>query len=332
MREAGLEARLDEVSSVFGRVPNSPGPWLLLGSHTDTVPAGGRLDGAYGVIAGLEVLRALHEAGHPAAPRVEVVSFADEEGVGAGGGLKGSRHLVESAHSAELSGYLELHIEQGPRLEAEGLDLAAVEGIVGIDHWEVVIQGAANHAGTTPMPARRDAGRAAGRVMHRLNGLVSASDPEMVGNIGALQLLPGAPNVIPGQARLVVELRALQAASLQTAAEALHSEVMAAAEEARCHANLELRTSVPPVQMDPRMIAAVEAACRASGRGWRRLTSGAGHDAGKLATRIPAAMIFIPSRGGVSHSPDEYSTDEHLVMGAQVLMAAALNCLAIPSI
>jgi beta-ureidopropionase / N-carbamoyl-L-amino-acid hydrolase len=133
MRAAGLEARTDEVMNVFGRVPDSRGPWLLLGSHTDTVPAGGRLDGAYGVVAALEVLRALHEAGHEAAAAVEVVSFFDEEGALAGGGLRGSRFLAGSAHARELRGYLELHIEQGPRLEAAGLELAAVEGIVGID-------------------------------------------------------------------------------------------------------------------------------------------------------------------------------------------------------
>ncbi|MEP7104371.1 MAG: M20/M25/M40 family metallo-hydrolase, partial [Chloroflexota bacterium] len=186
MAAAGLEARQDEIGNVFGRSPGSSGPWLLLGSHTDTVPAGGRLDGAYGVIAGLEVIRTLREAGHPAADRLEVVSFYDEEGVGAGGGLRGSNHLCASPHVAELSGYLELHIEQGPRLEAEGMELGVVEGIVGIDRWDVVFRGAANHAGTTPYPMRRDAGAAAGRLLHRLRALVQAVDIEMVANIGEL--------------------------------------------------------------------------------------------------------------------------------------------------
>jgi N-carbamoyl-L-amino-acid hydrolase len=331
IRAAGLHSRVDEVMNVFGRSARGGGPWLLLGSHTDTVPAGGRLDGAYGVIAALEVLRALHDAGHPAADRIEIVSFADEEGVSAGGGLKGSRHLTESEHVRELAGYLELHIEQGPRLEAEGLDLAAVEGIVGIDRWDVTITGAANHAGTTPMGLRRDAGRAAGRVLHRLHALVAEADPEMVGNIGGVELEPGAPNVVPGSARFVVELRSLRPSSLEAAAAAVRAEVEAAAEEAGCGCEIRLRSSVPPAPMAAGMLAAVEAACERSGARWRRLVSGAGHDAGQLARSVAAGMIFVPSRGGVSHSPLEATDDRHLVLGTQVLMAAALIALEFPS-
>src|SRR5581483_2395904 len=140
----------------------------------------------------IEVLRALHEAGHAAAERVEAVSFFDEEGVGAGGGLRGSRYLCGSPHVEELAGYLEVHIEQGPRLEAEDLELGVVEGIVGIDRWDVVFTGAANHAGTTPMAMRRDAGVAAGQLMQALPRLVAAADPEMVGNAGVIELVPGA--------------------------------------------------------------------------------------------------------------------------------------------
>src|SRR5262249_5007183 len=136
------------------------GPWLLLGSHTDTVPAGGRFDGAYGVIAALEVLRRLKESGDPLADLVGIVSFPAEDGV-ASRGLAGSRAMAVSAHAKRLIGYLELHIEQGPQLEAEGLELGVVEAIVGIDRWEARIRGQANHAGTTPMVARHDAGRAA---------------------------------------------------------------------------------------------------------------------------------------------------------------------------
>jgi N-carbamoyl-L-amino-acid hydrolase len=329
--DAGLEPRVDEVMNVFGRAPGSAAPWLLLGSHTDTVPAGGRLDGAYGVVAALEVLRALHEAGHPAAARVEIVDFFDEEGVVAGGGLRGSRFLCQSAHAGELAGYLELHIEQGPRLEAEALDLGVVEGIVGIDRWDVVFSGAANHAGTTPMAMRKDAGVAAGRVIHALPGLLAEADPEMVGNIGAVELLPGAANVVPGEARLIVELRALAPGSLQRAAALLRAEVAAAAAAARCTATVSQRSTAPPAPMAEVAMAAVEAACRATGRGWRRMVSGAGHDAQELARRVPAAMIFVPSRGGVSHSPQESTSDEHLVLGGQVLLASTLQYLGIPS-
>ncbi len=331
LADAGLEPRVDDVMNVFGRVPGSAGPWLLLGSHTDTVPAGGRLDGAYGVIAALEVLRALNEAGHPAAAGIEIVSFFDEEGVGAGGGLKGSRFLAGSQHADELCGYLELHIEQGPRLEREGLDLGVVEGIVGIDRWDVAITGAPNHAGTTPMDMRRDAGVAAGRLLHALPRLVAEADPEMVGNVGVVQLLPGAPNVVPGEARLIVELRALKPASLARAAQLVKMEVAAAAAEAGCQARLSRRSRIAPRPMHPAAIAAVEAACQASGGGWRRLVSGAGHDAQEMGRRVPAAMLFVPSRGGVSHSPEEWTDDRHLALGAQVLLDSAVNFLEKPS-
>jgi N-carbamoyl-L-amino-acid hydrolase len=328
---AGLEARHDEIGNVFGRASGSRGPWLLLGSHTDTVPAGGRLDGAYGVVAGLEVLRSLHEAGHPAAAQVEVVSFFDEEGVVLGGGMRGSTHLCSSPHVAELSGYLELHIEQGPRLEAEGLELGVVEGIVGIDRWDVIFRGAANHAGTTPYALRRDAGAAAGRLLHRLRDLVQGVDPEMVANIGAVTLLPGAANVVPGEARLVVEMRALSPNSLARAAAALRAEATAAAAEAGCEVELAPRSAVPPAPMAAAMIAVLEAACAGSGRPWRRLVSGAGHDAGRLAGLVPAGMLFVPSRGGVSHSPEEQTDEALLTQGAWVFHDAVLQTLGFPS-
>lgn len=327
---AGLEPRVDEVMNVFGRAPGSRGPWLLLGSHTDTVPAGGRLDGAYGVVAALEVLRTLFEARHPAAGHVEVVSFFDEEGVLDQGGLRGSRHLCSSAHVEELRGYLELHIEQGPRLESEGVDLGVVEGIVGIGRWDVTFRGAPNHAGTTPMELRRDAGVAAGRLLHALPGLLRAADAGMVGNIGLVELLPGAPNVVPGEARLVLELRSLHPASVERAAGLVRAEAAAAASETGCSVQMLVRSSMPPSPMSPEAIGAVEAACRASGRTWRRMVSGAGHDAHALAARVPAGMIFVPSTGGVSHSPLETTPDAHLVAGAQVLLEAALQMLGKP--
>jgi len=330
MEAAGLEARTDAAGNVFGRVPHSRGPWLLLGSHTDTVPAGGRLDGAYGVMAALEILRAFHEAGHPSAEQLEIVSFYDEEGVGAGGGLAGSTYLCASEHAAELSGYLELHIEQGPRLEAEGFELGVVDGIVGIDRWDITIHGAANHAGTTPYSMRRDAGAAAGRILHGLRRLVQAVDAEMVANVGEVRLLPGATNVVPGEARFVVEMRALDPRSLRRAAEALHEEVAAAAAEAGCEATVTPRSSVPPAPMDPRLVGAVEAACAESGRRWRRLVSGAGHDAGRMAEVVPAAMLFVPSHLGISHSPNEHTEPALLAQGAWVFASAAAKALEFP--
>jgi N-carbamoyl-L-amino-acid hydrolase len=331
MREDGLEARTDGILNVFGRVPGGSGPWLLLGSHTDTVPAGGRLDGAYGVVAALEALRTLHESGHPAAASIEVVSFFDEEGVVGGGGVRGSRFLCESPHIEEIRGYLELHIEQGPRLEAAGYDLAAVEGIVGIDRWDVTIRGAANHAGTTPMAMRRDAGVAAGRVLHGLPALLARIDTGMVGNIGEIRLLPGAANVVPGEARFVVEMRALEPDTLERAAAALRDEVGAASAAAGCEWEVAEHSRIPPAPMDARMVEAAERAFGALDARWTRLVSGAGHDAGPLSERVPAAMLFVPSRGGVSHSPLEHTDPDQLVLGCQALLLTALEVLGFPS-
>jgi N-carbamoyl-L-amino-acid hydrolase len=327
MGQAGLVAWMDEAGNVLGRLAGSSPPWLLVGSHTDTVPAGGRLDGAYGVIAGLEVMRALVESGDQAAGRIELVSFADEEGVGSGGGLVGSTALCAGPHRFDLRGYLELHIEQGPSLEAAGLELGVVEGIVGIDRWDVRVIGAANHAGTTPMTLRRDAGAAAGAVMAGLAGLLAQVDPDMVGNIGRLELLPGATNVVPAEARFTVELRALDPASLGTAAGALDAAVAAACEAAGCSYEMVISSSHPPAPMDTTFVAAIEAVCAGLGRRHTRLISGAGHDAGTLARHLPTGMIFVPSRGGISHSPQEHTDPDHLITGCAVLLGSALRVL-----
>lgn len=325
LRAAGCDVELDALGTVIGRPTQTSGPWLLLGSHTDTVPAGGRLDGAYGVVAAIEVRRALVESGHPVAEQVAVVDFADEEGVGGGGGVAGSTALSASAASADFRAYLEIHIEQGPRLEAEGLDLGVVQGIVGIDRWRLRFLGEANHAGTTPLRMRRDAGAAAGRLLAEFPSLLRGIDSDLVGNVGQVTFSPGSPNVVPGVADLVVELRALEPALLRKAAQRVKAEAEAAAEEFRCTAILEPMATVPPALMDPGVIAALERACDESGRGWRRLVSGAGHDAGAMAGQVPSGMIFVPSQMGVSHSPAEDTDPKHLVLGAEVLLRAVLD-------
>lgn len=327
MEEAGLEAEIDGADNVLGRLPGASGPRLLVGSHTDTVPAGGRLDGAYGVLAALEVVRALAHIEHPLARSVEVVSFADEEGVGPGGGLAGSTALMAGDRAASIAGYLELHIEQGPRLEAEGLDLGVVEGIVGIERWDLTVGGEANHAGTTPMDMRHDAGRAAARLIAGFREMLAGIDAEMVGNVGQLELRPGAPNVVPGEAAMVVEMRALRPDSLVAASEALRRRVAELTAEEGCSFELRRRGRGPasPVPMDPRVVASLAAVCERSGHGWRRLVSGAGHDAMVLAGHMPSGMLFVPSRGGVSHSPLERTGDAQLILGAQVLLESVIE-------
>jgi beta-ureidopropionase / N-carbamoyl-L-amino-acid hydrolase len=320
----GCEAGLDEHGNVLGHARGSTGPWLLAGSHTDTVPAGGRLDGAYGVVAAVEVLRALREAGHPMAGRLQVVSFHDEEGV-ASDGLIGSRALAAGPHAGRLLAYLELHIEQGPRLEAEGLQLGVVEAIVGIDRWEVRLVGRANHAGTTPMAARRDAGRAAARVIAGLRELLHDVDPDMVGNVGQVTFLPGAPNVVPGEARFLVQLRSPRTETLDAAGGALRRRVEEVAAAEGCRAEVRFADRHEPAAMDAAVAAALERVCAREGRRWRRLVSGAGHDAGSLAARVPTGMLFVPSHDGVSHSPAEHTGDGLLVLGAQALLEAVVE-------
>lgn len=325
MKDAGLEARSDDVNNVFGRHPGSSPPWLLLGSHTDTVPAGGRLDGAYGVIAALEVARALKESGHPAGPKIEVVSFHDEEGAIGTGGYSGSRHLLKQPHIGELSGYLEIHIEQGPILEAAGDEAGVVIGIVGIRRLHVQIDGEANHAGTTPYSARHDAGAAAAKLTWRVRDILERIDPTMVGNVGVINFEPGSPNVVPGRATLVVEMRSLSAETLDLAQKAVMDAARDAAGDFACKASAQLGLTIEPVHMDSAIVTALAKACDRSGRPWRRMTSGAGHDAGAMATKVPAGMLFVPSHGGISHSPREHTDDRLLVQGTELLLAGVLE-------
>ncbi len=324
MQAAGLEARSDEINNVFARGPGSSAPWFLVGSHTDSVPAGGRLDGAFGVIAALETLRALTDAGHPAASKVEVVSFHDEEGVVGSGGLTGSRSLLRHAHAGELSGYLEIHIEQGPVLESEGDEAGVVEGIVGIRRLNVLMEGEANHAGTTPYSARRDAGAAAAKLAWQVREILQRTDPTMVGNVGVIGFEPGSPNVVPGRATLMVEIRSMSGQSLDRAGEAVASAAAAAAGDFACTASVEVGLKIEPIRMDPRVVEALSRVCERSGRPWRRMSSGAGHDAGAMATRVPSGMLFVPSHRGISHSPLEHTDDRLLVQGCHLLLAGTL--------
>ncbi|HXI97196.1 MAG TPA: M20/M25/M40 family metallo-hydrolase, partial [Candidatus Acidoferrum sp.] len=244
MEASGLEARADQINNVFARAPGTPGPWLLVGSHTDTVPAGGRLDGAYGVMAALEVLRTLYDARHPAGSRVEIVSFHNEEGVTGGGGFSGSRALTRDAHGREISAYVEIHIEQGPVLDAAGDEIAVVESIVGIRRLNVVITGEPNHAGTTPYAARRDAGAAAAKLAWQVRDILQAVDPAMVGNVGVIAFDPNSPNVVPGQATLVVEMRSSALQHVDAAQAAVAAAAHAAARDFGCTASAETILSI----------------------------------------------------------------------------------------
>jgi beta-ureidopropionase / N-carbamoyl-L-amino-acid hydrolase len=360
MTEAGLDARIDGVGSVFGR-SRKPGPALVIGSHTDTQPTGGWLDGAMGVIYGLEIARACAESGHTREFAIDVASWMDEEGTYLG--YLGSRSFVgepvdeaidqarnregraltDALRAAGIAGqprvrfepgrhraYLEPHIEQGGRLEAEGKKIGVVTTIVGIREMRVTFAGQRNHAGTTPMAIRRDAGAALIAFAHRLDGEFRAlARPETVWTIGRIDLDPGSLSIVPGRADLLLQFRDADAALLARM-EAKLAELVQAADAAG-PARVSLTPADAPVEptiMDAGLQAHIAAAAEAEAPGrWIRMPSGAGHDAQVIAQRLPSGMLFVPSIGGVSHDFTEDTAAEDIVLGCRVAAAAAASIL-----
>ena len=341
LREAGLVPGMDRHGTVLGRPAAARA--VLIGSHTDSVPNGGWLDGALGVICGLEVARTLGTG-------VDVVSFQDEEGTFLP--CLGSRAFIGDLAEAEVAaarsrdgtrlkarleaaaldgaplraepgrhaGFLELHIEQGPVLEAAGLSVGVVSAIVGIRRWRIRAEGRADHAGTTPMAMRRDAGAALVAFAARIaEGLVAAGgSTAAVWNIGWIDFRPGAANVVPAEAELGLEFRDEDPAVLDRI-EAWLRRVLAA----DAMLSGEETTRITPTPMDARLIGLLEAAAAARGVPAMRLPSGAGHDAMILARAMPSAMLFVPSIGGRSHDPAEDTAEADLLRGCQVLCDAA---------
>jgi len=353
MEAAGLDVRVDLAGNMFGRLPGSEpsrAP-LWIGSHIDSVPAGGNYDGPLGTLGALEVVHTLKDSGVVPRHPVDVVVFVNEEG-----GKTGSRVLagefrheelgVESASGftiaegisrlggdperllearldpGDVAGYLELHVEQGAVLEEEGLQIGVVEGIVGIRRWNVTVLGSANHAGTTPMGRRRDALLGAARLVEVVNRVVTSLPGSQVATVGRIQANPGAPNVIPGEATLSIEIRALSMDRIQEVMDGIRRE-----------ADLIEAENGTPIEMsefylsaaaptDERFRRWVEEAATDLELSYRRMPSGAGHDAQAVAHFTPMGMVFVPSVGGLSHHPDEYSRPEDIEAGANVLLGA----------
>jgi N-carbamoyl-L-amino-acid hydrolase len=363
LKTAGLATWVDPAGNVFGALGTEglrPGaPIVLTGSHIDTVPEGGILDGALGVIAGLECLHVIRESGTRPARPLAVAAWSDEEG--RYGSLFGSRafcgrldaaaipnmaavdgdRLVDAmgragfdalraadavAPRGSVAAYVELHIEQGPRLEEAGVPIGVVEAIVGVRRTRLIFHGQADHAGTTPMERRRDAFLAAADYALKARELVvTRGGPRAVTNFGVVQVHPGASNIVPGRAELVHEMRDPDAGVLEQLArecDALAREVTAAR-----GIRLELRpmSATTPAPCAPRIQATIEEACATLGLGWQRLYSAAGHDAQNLAGVTESGMIFIPSRGGKSHRVDEMSDWDAIERGANVLLHTLLR-------
>jgi beta-ureidopropionase / N-carbamoyl-L-amino-acid hydrolase len=351
LRELGLTVERDPAGNTVARLAGGEDlPPLALGSHTDTVPQGGRFDGALGVVAAIACARALASTEAALRHPLEVINFVAEEATMAGGTL-GSRamsgllepasidgpawdgrpvreHLVAAGidpdrlasaarEPGSLAAYLELHIEQGGILDDEELSLGVVEGIVGIRRYEAVFEGVANHAGTTPMAARRDALVMAAPFVGGVREVALAH--RIVGTVGTLQVHPGAPNVIPGRVEVGCEIRSLEDAALDRAEEELQD--LAAA----CGGRLRPISTKAPVRCSPEVLDVFVRSCQALGARWRTMPSGAGHDAMCMAAIARQGMLFVPSRGGVSHSPDEVTSPAHCLLGAQALLAALLE-------
>jgi len=352
LRDAGLVSRLDPALNVFGSVSNHRRRRLLIGSHTDSVSVGGRLDGAFGVVAALEVLRALAEAGDPAAEHVEIVDFADEEGVSFQCGYFGSKALVgdldrlhsASKHLADVAGFLELHIEQGPRLESGGYSVGLVVGILGVDRYRVTIRGSSTHGGTTPFELRRDPGQAAARLIVQIPEIVSKIDAAGVATVGVLSTSGGAINFTPSLVELSLEVRQPTRKALTATVVAVKKQLAAICKAHGCKASISRQAFcpeqkdgvqlavepafIPPGQFDPRMIAATESACADLRIKHRRLYAGTWHDAGIMATRVPTGMLLVPSRGGITHAPQEHTQNEDLVNGTRALLRATQRAVA----
>jgi N-carbamoyl-L-amino-acid hydrolase len=351
MREAGLDPFVDRAGNLVGLGPGSGRP-IAAGSHLDTVPMGGRLDGALGVVAAVECAQALRDAGATLSHRYAALGFADEEGNTFGIGCLTSRALVGDLPTERMrsilhrdgrsladcvaewhcalpareapapSAYLELHIEQGPRLDAETMDLAAATVIAGISRTTVTFEGQANHAGTTPMAMRRDALWGASALVLEVRRLALESHGEAVATVGRLDVEPGGSNVVPGLARLRVELRSgdeHRLSALRTVVEAAARRI---AQEYGLGATVADWDQMSVQPLDERVTAAIVDAAEARGVRFLRMPSWAGHDAKILAPHLPAGLLFVPSIGGVSHAPGEDTAPRHLAAGAQVLLDA----------
>jgi N-carbamoyl-L-amino-acid hydrolase len=348
MSDAGLDAEIDGIGTVYGRWPGVRRA-VLTGSHTDTVVHGGWLDGALGVVAGLEAVRALREAGLDGDVGIDLVSFADEEGRFRGtlgssvfcgelddGELERLRDLDDVALTSTLdecgyagrsnrrldrdriAAFVELHIEQGPRLEAAGLPVGVVTDIVSMRRSAVTFFGRADHAGTTPMVMRRDAGAATVRFLTSMaDAFERFGRPGTVWNFGSVSMDPGAGNVVPRRGDALVEYRDPDDALL----EELDARLLEAATDAAAYANVsfEVRPTVnmSGCRLSPSVTDTIEAA--AAGTGSMRLSSGAGHDSMVLSRHVPTGMLFVPSIGGRSHDVTEDTAEEDLVVGVRVL-------------
>jgi N-carbamoyl-L-amino-acid hydrolase len=356
MKALGLDVRVDKVGNIVGILRGAePGPAVILGSHIDTVGSGGKYDGALGVVAGVEVLATIRALGIVPKRDLAVIAFTNEEGarfhpdilgslVWTGGMSADAAYAEKDADGAvfgeeirrigyvgaEEPGFLkahcyyELHIEQGPVLEQEVLKIGAVTGVQAITWLECVITGEPRHGGTTPMKYRRDAGLLAARINLFAHELTHRVEGQLA-NMGFIRAEPGNVNVVPEKLTCTLDLRNPDGAKLAAAEAEIRAYAEAEAAKAGCTVSFRDLARFPNTPFADQMIARVEKAAAALGLSHKRMISGAGHDAQMMAGICPTAMIFIPSIGGLSHNPKEFSLPEDIIAGADVLLRVALD-------
>ena len=358
MRDLGLDITVDGIGNVVGVMPSDRAGVapVMTGSHIDTVKTGGRYDGNLGVLAGIEVIETVMTAGLELPRPLAVAFFTDEEGSrfppdmlgslvyvggmaleealdieGIDGAIVGDElERIGYAGSAPVPGvvphgFVELHIEQGPVLEAEGVTIGAVEGVQGISWTEVHVTGQSNHAGTTPMAMRRDPAVVAGATMAFVREMVLDLGDPQVGTVGRVELSPNLVNVVAASATFTVDLRNTDEETLQESERRLRAFVEHAAEEEGCAVELRSLARFEPVTFDPGVVDRVATVAAELGHSVRRMPSGAGHDAQMLARICPTAMVFTPSRDGISHNPAEHTDPADLEAGANVLLHVMLE-------
>jgi beta-ureidopropionase / N-carbamoyl-L-amino-acid hydrolase len=358
---AGLKPETDPAGNLLVRIPGAQrgeAPVLLVGSHIDTVVQGGRLDGAYGVVAAIEVLRAIHDHGIELPVEMVVVGFTNEEGAliqtpfwgskALCGSLENglaatdragrpvSSYLVQAGGSPDqlmdaawppgsVAGYLELHIEQGPSLERQGIPIGVVEGIVGRTILDIDILGQAQHAGTTPMPDRRDAMVAAAEIVLGARRIAAERAVCATATTGYVQAYPNVTNTIPGKVRLTAEVRDTDPGRLTQAEADLRAECARVAAASGCRVDVRVGMRSRPVSTAARLRGVIRQAAETLGLAHVAMPSGAGHDAQIVAALAPIGMIFVPSRNGISHAPGEDTAPSDLIHGANVLLHAVLG-------
>ncbi len=352
MKEAGLKIRTDEAGNIIGRREglHPELPPILFGSHSDSVPDGGIYDGALGVLGAIECVQTLEEKNILTRHPLEVIVFTDEEG-----GLIGSKALIGTltegaleviSHSGKtvkqgikavggspdklanavrkkgnIKAFIELHIEQGKVLETRTIDIGVVEGIVGINWWEVTVDGFSNHAGTTPMNMRQDALLAAAYLITAVNRVVKSIEGSQVGTVGRIQAEPGAPNVIPGKVVMSLELRDLQEEKIERLYKKITEEARAIEKKTGTRITFSsIEATAVPAPTDPRIQKYITEAAHELGLTSLLMPSGAGHDAQNMTRIAPTGLIFVPSVDGISHSPKEYTRPKDMENGVNVLL------------